>query len=161
MATLFGQPSECSNAGGRLIPINVGSSQPVQPLTLSLSYDGVQFDTKKIGVAVQVRANQQIAAQFQNALNNLIYVTPFGDKPGQIDISFISNRVCGDTWGSGYEVIQHYFDHRLMPDANKAPATVVVGSGTFSAYLVGLQFSAESSGMQLTRGTLTFRGWPK
>ena len=88
-------------------------------------------------------------------------MTPFGDKPGTINISFVANRICDQPNNSGYRVIQHYLDYRLLPDANKSPATVVVGSGVFTSYLVGMTFDAESSGLQLSRGTLVFRGWPR
>jgi hypothetical protein len=152
--------SSCAGVGGRLISIKVDKPAP---MTIALSYDDGSVDIAKIGVAVEVSVSQQIAAQFQNALNDAIFVTPFGDSPGEIRISFIANRMCEDDGtSSGFNVIQHYLDRRLLPKKNKKAASVTIGSGTFRSFLVGMtKEGASSDRIPLIRGTLIFRGWPE
>jgi hypothetical protein len=165
----------CSGANGRLIRVN---AQVALPLTLSLSYPsttggttegvpGTQLNNSgqtvlsQIGVVTRLRASQEVAAQFQNALTDVIYITPFGDKPGTIELTFVANRSCDGSNGAGLGVIQHYLDRRLMPLANKRPATIIIGPGVFRSYLISMVIDAESSGVQLVQGTLVFRGWPQ
>lgn len=159
--------SPCSGVNGRLIEVQ---AQMALPLTLGLSYgefdqgtlDVIQqsVQLQQIGVVTKVQVSQEIAAQFQNTLNDSIFITPFGDKPGQINLTFVANRKCNGT-AQTTDVIQHYLDRRLQPGANLLPALVVIGSGTFRSYLVGMQLAADASGVQLVQGTLVFRGWPQ
>ena len=155
--------SLCAGGGGRLI--RIGNVQQAASLSLSLGYNNQdneveQIDLVKLGVAIGVQADQRVQAQFQNALSDAIFVTPFGDAPGQIRVTFIANRRCRGTSQSGFEVIQHYMDRRLLPGANKFPALVSIGPGSFRAFLTGLVVSGNSSDTPVIQGTLTFTAWP-
>lgn len=166
--------------GGRLVAME--TSQAI-PLVLSLKYtegyelvQGTGINSGqliirpqevliKLGVATAVAAEQMIAAQFQKAMDDAIYVTPFGDSVGSVSITFIANRLCAaagtdDVDTSGFDVIQHYLDRRLQTNKNKLPATIVIGSGTFRGFLVALGFNGRSGDLPLTEGTLHFKAWP-
>jgi len=179
MAAVIG----CPGGGGRLIAVE---SDTAVPITVALSYvanedptyidpgawispptqssggssiEYVEENLVRLGVMTNIRASQQIAAQFQNALSDIIYVTPFGDVPGEVQITFIANRKCDDQINS-FNVIQHYLDRRLLPDKNKLPARITIGSAVFTAYLVALNVDAVYSDIPIVRGTLGFRAWP-
>lgn len=145
----------CTGGGGRVIGID---AQQAIPLTLSIGDD----DLAELGVAVSVQAAQSIAAQFQNALNNSIFVTPFGDIPGEIRIGFIANRKCDKQNESGFNFIQYYLDRRLLPDRNRVATTVVVGSGAFRSFLTGMSLNTSAGqNVPIVEGTLIFKGWPE
>ena len=168
--------SGCEGVNGRLIGVE---AQYAMPLSLGLSYGGTvgsfggfssfganasnsqQGLLNQIGVVIAVQASMEIAAQLQNALNDIIYITPFGDKPGTIQITFLANRVCNGGTSSTLGVIEHYLQYRLLPDQNRSPATIVIGGGAFRSFLFGMQLDAQSAGEQLVRGVLLFRGWPE
>lgn len=154
----------CPGEGGRLIYANVRNSAP---LTLAVSYsaqggDPDPSDLVRLGVVTHVRARQAVAAQFQNALNDLIFITPFGDLPGDVAISFLANNRCDDssTGRTPFGAIQEYFDRRLLPSANKLPAIIVIGSGTFKGYLTGLSIDAASQDIPMVSAALLFKAWP-
>jgi len=160
MTTLI--ESRCPGYSGRLIPITTDQALPAL-LEATLRYEDAP-DTNlltRIGVATKLEVSQQIAAQFQNALTDVIYVTPFGDKADSISLTFISNRECL-SGSSDLRILDHYLNYRLRPGGSEAtalPATITIGSAGFRAYLVGLALSA-SSADQMISGTLVFRGWP-
>ncbi len=115
----------------------------------------------KLGVATGVQAEQSVAAQFQKAMDDAVYITPFGDTVGDVKITFIANPLCGSGANvNGFDVIQHYLDRRLQTNKNKLPATIVIGSGTFRGFLVGLLFNGRSGELPLSEGTLLFKAWP-
>lgn len=186
MATVVG----CAGGGGRLIAVGAQQAVPLvlslsyaqeadtptivgagfggsDPFTTSFlnqntsQNTGVREELIRLGVATSVQAQQSIAAQFQNALNDSIFVTPFGDLPGEVRIAFIANRKCNDFSDTSFDVIQHYLDRRLLPNKNKLPATVVVGSGAFRGYLIGLSIGANAQDTPIVQGTLVFKAWPK
>jgi len=153
----------CAGGGGRLI--RIGNVQQAAALSLSLGYNNRDnelepVDLVKLGVAIGVQADQRVQAQFQNALSDAIFVTPFGDAPGQIRITFVANRRCRGTQQSGFDVIQHYFDRRLQPGVNKFPAVVSIGPGSFRAFLTNLLISGNTSDIPVIQGTLVFTAWP-
>lgn len=172
MATVIG----CSGGGGRLIAINTTSATP---LALSLKYtedinlqvvnnlpaDGTTITLVQtiipLGIATSVNCTQAVVAQFQKALDTAIYITPFGDAVGNAQIKFIANRKCDDgAEVNGFDVIQHYLERRLLTTKNKLPATLVIGSGTFQGFLMGLLLNGMAGDIPVVEGTLQFRAWP-
>ena len=77
----------CTSGGGRLI--RATNVQSAAPLIVLLNGSPIPFN---LGVVSGVQATAQVAAQFMNAFNGNIYVTPFGDTPGNAAIQFILNR---------------------------------------------------------------------
>ena len=114
-----------------------------------------------IGLVTGVSAKQGVISQVQNALTNAIYVTPFGDGPGDIAITFISNRDCLDDQTSTVAVIQHYLQHRLLPTRNRRGVLVAIGTSVFRGFLLGLDFDAQGGELPIRRGTLLFKAWPR
>jgi len=152
--------SVCAVSGGRLIKVGVGSR--IAPLYLAVQYDGQNWptDLSAIGVAVGAELKQAVQAQFQNAMNANIFITPFGDIPGEITISFIANTMCDDPTQSGFGLIDHYLTHRLLPTKNKVPATISIAGAAFRAFLTAMQLSGSTSDTPIVTGTLRFAGWP-
>ena len=161
----------CAGVGGRLI--DLGEIDAVAPLSLGLAYDNgdVEIDLVEIGVTIGVQAQQQVQAQIQPAIGGTVFVTPFGDAPGVVQIAFIANKECEDEFaGQGISVIQHYFNRRAIPRqaggvpigpaAGGLPAIIVIGNNTFRAFLTGLQLSASTSDTPLIQGSLIFTAWP-
>ncbi len=175
MATVIG----CPGGGGRLIALD---TQTAAPMALSLTYtedsslflfdqqnpffnSGTVLNTNetliRLGIATAVQCSQQVIAQFQKALDTAIYITPFGDAVGDAQIKFIANRKCDNSADvSGFDVIQHYMDRRLLTTRNKLPCTLVIGSGTFKGFLVGLLINGQSGDVPVVEGTLQFKVWP-
>jgi len=159
MATVVG----CSGGAGRIIAID---SQEATTLTVGLSYAGgddaeATEDLVRLGIVTQVQAAQNIAAQFQNALTDAIYVTPFGDLPGTVRVSFVTNRTCNKDEEVPLDAIQHYLNRRLLPGRNLVAATITIGSGTFRGYLVALLINGSSQGTPIVNSTLVFKAWPQ
>ncbi len=130
------------------IPGNTGAGQ-----------GGVE-DMTKLGIAVGIEASQSVAAQFQNALTDTIYVVPFGDKVGEVRIKFITGRLCDSDAGDAFGAIQHYLDRRILPSKNRAPVLIAMGPAVFRGHLTGLSVGAQSSDF-LTQATLIFNAWPQ
>lgn len=115
----------------------------------------------RLGIATSVTCAQKVVAQFQKALNTAIYITPFGDDVGMAAIKFIANNRCDNGVDvSGFDVIQHYLDRRLLTTGNKLPCTLAIGSGTFQGFLVGLEVNGTSGDIPVIEGTLRFAVWP-
>lgn len=113
-----------------------------------------------LGLVTQVSAQQSVIAQVQNALTNAIFVTPFGDSPGDIRIAFISNRLCKDGQDDTVAGIKHYLDHRLLPTRNRGHAIIVIGTAVFRGHLLGLDFNGQGGEMPMRACTLLFKAWP-
>lgn len=168
MATVLG----CGANTGRLI---ARSENYVAPLTMAIQYEsGSQAVVGDIGVAVGVQVSMEILAQFRNALSSAIYVTPFGDRPGSIAVTFIANEEECGTSGSGANnanlgVLDHYITNRLLPNVNnglssgsgRLPATVSIGGAAFRAFLTGVSLDGSAQDVPLIRGTLKFTAWPQ
>ena len=168
----------CANRNGQLIKARASSALP---LSLQLSYDPpsqtivvpssggfilpppavspAKNVLVSVGVVLRVRVSQSVSAQFQAALSEVVYITPFGDDIGSIELTFAANRNCGAGPGA-VAMISHYIEHRLLPTVRRA-ATVVIGDSAFRSYLIGMTLDSASEGTQLIQGTLMFKGWPK
>lgn len=178
----------CSTGGGRMIAINTPQAIPLA-LSLSylqgtttattvfgtlasegttelLEAAGINTENATIqplttlGIITRISARQSVIAQVQNALNNAIFVTPFGDQAGDISISFISNRICDTPQDDTVAGIQHYLDHRLLPTRNRGHAIIVIGTAVFRGHLISLDFNGEGGEMPIRACTLLFKAWP-
>lgn len=147
----------CAGGGGRLI--RVGNVQQAAPLSISLAYGEDDIDLIRLGVATSVQADQRVLAQFQNTLGDAIFVTPFGDAPGQIRVGFVANTRCNEA-SSGVEVLQHYLDRRLQPGNSNVAAIITIGASPFRAFLTNLLLNGNTSDVPVIQGTLVFTAWP-
>lgn len=174
----------CSEARGRLIAI---SSKFSAPLSIALgtprlgggvagigtSINRVQFENMlNLGVATSITASQNVAAQFQNAFNDAIYVTPFGDTPGEVHLSFIINAKCNTNDGNSAhlntqpasdkkqtgQAIEYYLKNRLSPYRSR-PLVIVIGPMTLKGYLIGLQVPYQAQSFPIAQAVLSFKAW--
>lgn len=145
----------CEGSPGRSIPVLIPNG--VAPLVFSV--DG---DVLDLGVTTRVDASQQVAAQFQPSLNDAIFVTPFGDQPGRIGITFVANRECLEPANENLAVIEYYLANRILPTENKVPLIITIGSSTFRGYVTALQLGAQApvAGSPLVQGSIIFTAWP-
>jgi hypothetical protein len=146
-----------------MIAVKTGSVAPI-----GVTFDGSQL--QNLGLCTRLQVHQSVIAQFQNTLGNYIYITPFGDKPGDIAFSFIVNRAC-ESSAATLNAIDFYIQRRLQPTylsningtfawGQTAPITVAVGSLTMRGFVVGLDIDGTTEGSVIVQATLRMTGWP-
>jgi hypothetical protein len=161
MAVIAGD--NCLSREGSLIPVTRSDAAPA-PLLLGFAQWGQSpVQLQSLGVLTQFATTQQVAAQFQNTLGGLIFVTPFGDAPGAAELTFLANRKCRDSFvGAGVPLLKYYKDWRLQPqkEATKYPAIVAVGDVTFRAFITGMSLGAATSAeSSIIQGKLQLTLW--
>jgi hypothetical protein len=141
---------------------------------LTITFDGLTIEP--LGLCTDIDVSQAVAAQFQNTFDDTIFVTPFGDGPGDINISFIMNPQCfgagnyRNALDSDDGAVQFYFKNRLLPTRIPAvvtqpivfrtsPVIVAVGRATFKGYVVGLRIAGRSADF-LINVVLSLKAWP-
>lgn len=172
MASLF----SCSGTPGKLISL---PPQTVAPMSITIDAQyrmpqtGVVFDfvhLTTLGLCTNVDIQQSVAAQFQNTFDNTIYVTPFGDLPGTVTISFLINPSCSSTPGFSGSVINDYFVNRLQtsyytagPTLHRSPNIwLTIGAlnpVSLYGYIIGLQLRGTSASSIMIEGVLTMKAW--
>ena len=161
MATVT--PDTCNSPIGRVVAVKTGAVAP-----LALTFDGKPL--QNMGLCTRLAVSQSVIAQFQNTFESYIYVVPFGDKPGDIAISFIINQDC-DTTKSALNVVDYYIKNRLLPTVRRqtngawlvrktAPITVAIGSLTLRGFVTALTLEAVTDGGVIVGATLRMTGWP-
>lgn len=158
----------CSSAGSiirgaartdsaALLALSLGSSSG-----RSTELYGVQGSSGRVsglGIATSVRVRQNVLAQFQNTLSNSVYVVPFGDGVGDLQVTFLANPQCGATNNSSLSNIwNHYKTNRLQPKQTR-PARLSVGPVTLTGHLIGFVIDAQGSSTGMVQGTLVFKAW--
>lgn len=144
----------CAGVGGRLIELDSGNA--IAPLTI----DAGGIDIEEFGVMIGIEMRQEVQAQFQPSLDDAIYVTPFGDSPGVIALTYIANNDCEEDGDDALanKFLSSYVDDRLRP--NKDPAVeVTVGGQTFRGFVTGMQFNGTTSDTPIIQGTLILTAW--
>jgi hypothetical protein len=122
------------------------------------------------GLCLGVSIDQKVAAQFQNTLDNAIYITPFGDLPGDVALKFLLNPACGATTSQAENFLSEYYFFRLRPSyytgpgvINRSPNVLVsIGSSqitNFYGYVVGCQLTASTGSSVLIEGTMIIKAW--
>lgn len=155
----------CSSVGGRLI--RLGNTSGVLPLSIGIQFPDAPTQLVDIGVTDGLSLGQSVQAQFQNALDDTIFVTPFGDAVGTIRLSFIANnQICEDgviITSSGLSLIKTYLDKRLSPrsEQSKRPVIVSVGDDAFYAYLTSMALQTRAEELATVSGYLEFKAWPQ
>lgn len=162
MATVT--PTTCASPLGRMIAIRTGSVAPI-----SVTFDGQPL--QNMGLCTRLAVNQSVIAQFQNTFDSFIYITPFGDKPGDIAMTFIVNRAC-DSAQETLNAIDFYVRRRLLPThlvalgnntaqwEQSTPIIIAVGSLTLRGFVVGLDIEGTTENTAIIQATLRMTGWP-
>lgn len=162
MATVT--PTTCASPLGRMTAIKTGSVAPI-----AVTFDGKPL--QNMGLCTKLGVHQSVIAQFQVTLGNYIYITPFGDKPGDIALSFIVNRSC-DSSQETLNAIDFYVKNRLQPTQLKvinnayytvrsAPIRVAIGSLALRGFVVGLDIDGTTESAAIIQATLRMTGWPE
>jgi hypothetical protein len=127
------------------------------PGTLTVAVDGSEL--KELGLVTRIEVNQNVAAQFKITFGSNIYVVPFGDKPGDIAISFIANPECSST-STGLSSIEYYLRNRLRASTGSLQI-VSVGDIVFVGSIVGCRIvgDAEQSS-PMVKCQLLLKAWP-
>jgi hypothetical protein len=146
-----------------MIAIRTGSVAPI-----GVTFDGQPL--QNMGLCTRLSVHQSVIAQFQNTFDSYIYITPFGDKPGEIAFTFIVNREC-DGAQDVLNAIDFYIRRRLLPThlsvqnntlvwAQTAPIIVAVGSLTMRGFVTGLDIDGTTENTVIIQATLRMTGWP-
>ena len=166
MATVT--PTTCASPLGRIIAIRAGS---VAPISVTMTINGVKQELQSLGLCTRLAVSQSVIAQFQNTFDSFIYITPFGDKPGDIALTFIVNKAC-DSAQETLNAIDFYVRQRLLPTGfylnssgvsvlqKNFPIIVAVGSLTLRGFVVGLDIQGTTEGSAIVQATLRMTGWP-
>jgi hypothetical protein len=168
----------CSSALGRVSVYTTSAPAPVvvtfdYPTQLTsggaISWTPNPQPLRTIGLATGLRLGQEVAAQFQPAFDATVYVTPFGDMPGIVEIDFLANKSCEES-ADGLDIIEHYLRMRLLPtEITTFPTlavkhtprqTITVGRSAFTGYVTKLDYTAQTQDAVSIGAKLTMRAWP-
>ena len=156
-------PNTCGSPLGRMVAVRAPNAAPV-----SVTFDGI--NPQSLGLCTQLLIDQQVIAQFQNTFDDYIYITPFGDKPGAIVLSFIINKSCPETVAA-FNAIDFYVQRRLRPSYlgvsnntvvlfQSTPIIVAINSLTLRGFVTGLKVDASTAQWALVSAQLLMTGWP-
>lgn len=156
-------PNVCGSPLGRMVAVRVPNAAPV-----AVTFDGI--NPQNLGLCTQLLIDQKVIAQFQNTFDNYIYITPFGDKPGDIVLSFIINKNCDDSVAT-FNAIDFYVQRRLQPSYlgvssgtlvifQTLPIIVAINSLTLRGFVTALKVDASTSQGALVSAQLFMTGWP-
>lgn len=140
---------------GRLVV--VAATNP-KAISLYLDIGGAQAN----GVMTRLDVDQSVAYQAQPSLDRAVYVIPFGDNVGQMQIGLILNSSCGEDAGSadrGVDQFISYYEEKRLSPTNPVPGQLTVGKKTFLGYAVGFKLALASESGYLAQGTLQFISW--
>jgi hypothetical protein len=168
----------CSSALGRLsvytttapAPVVVTFDYPTQTSSSNaVTWTANPQPLRTIGLATGLRLGQEVAAQFQPAFDASIYVTPFGDLPGAVEIDFLANRNCDES-NEALDIIQQYLRMRLLPtEITSYPTfqirhtprqTITIGRSAFTGYITKLDFTAQTQDAISIGARLSMKAWP-
>ncbi len=114
---------------------------------------------QQTGIVTSLSIDGSVAAQFQPSLNGAVYVTPFGDNIGSMDVNMILNSSCEDSDGdTPSKFLDNYAQNRLNP-SNPTPANLVIGRKAFTGYAIGFRLLANSENGHIIQGQLKFAAW--
>jgi len=167
--------STCASPLGRMVAVKFGS---VAPLSVIMQQQDLRtgkwhdVSLQSLGLCTRLEVNQSVIAQFQNTFGSFVYITPFGDKPGDIRITFITNSLC-DKSADALGAIDFYVKNRLMPtqlvggpgayvvQQKTAPITVAIVTLTLYGFITGLDINGSTEGSAIVVTRLSMTGWPK
>ena len=102
------------------------------------------------GTIIQsITYGQQSLAQFQQSLDNVIYVYSFGEQMGQLTVNGLAfPRQCNTQINGIDELMNFYKQNRISN--NLADIKISIGTGTIVGYLVGMSLNTfdPASGVQ-------------
>jgi hypothetical protein len=112
-------------------------------------------------IATSVVIDHTVAAQVSLSLSNDVFITPFGDNPSTLLVSFILNgKDCDAPESSVQTFLNGYHQAKLGPYQNKYPRLFVVGGAAYEGYIIGCKANANTDGGQrMYMGSLSAIVW--
>jgi len=165
----------CSNTIGRM---TVVKSNNVAPLSITLTDAfGVPQSIASFGLCLGLSNDNAVNAQFQNTFSDSIYVTPFGDAPGTVALTFLLNPWCDPNFTQSPTAIDAYLNNRLKPTSVQStiladgtiqstismsvPTIVSIGGKlNLIGFIVGLSLNGTTSSGVMIQARLLMRAWP-
>lgn len=125
---------------------------------LSLSVDG-EPDINTLGAIVSVRAAENVLVQIQNTFGSGIVITPFGDRPGSLEVTVLNGRACDGTGEpADLSAFNYYRQHRFH--GGRPPIISLGPDIRMRGFLYGCSLGATSE-QPLPSVVLTFTAWPE
>jgi hypothetical protein len=137
---------------GRAVAIAADSPRP---FILDIGSDFIDC------IATSVAIDHSVAAQVSLSLANSVYITPFGDNPSSLLVSFILNgKDCQSSESAVESFLASYHQAKLGPTQNTYPRLFIVGGAAYEGYLIGCKASANTDGGQrMYMGSLSAIVW--
>jgi len=112
-------------------------------------------------IATSVGLDQSVSAQISTTLGNQVFVTPFGDNPSMLSVSFILNgKNCTDPETAVESFLSAYQSTKVGPSQNKYPKMFIIGGAAYDGYIVSARLNASSDGgSRMLLGTLSAVVW--
>ncbi len=111
------------------------------------------------GIVTSLSVDGSVAAQFQPSLNRTVYLTPFGDNVGSLDINMILNSSCTDTAGDTPSLFLDSYEQSRLSPSNPTPANLIIGRKAFTGYAIAFKLTASSENGHIIQGQLKFAAW--
>jgi len=165
----------CSNNIGRM---TIVKSNNVAPLSITFTdVFGVPKPITSFGLCLGLVNNNAVNAQFQNTFSDSIYVTPFGDAPGDVALSFLMNPWCDPNFSQSPTAIDAYLNNRLKPTSVQStvladgtiqstismsvPTIVSIGGKiNLIGFIVGLTINGTTTSGVMIQARLLMKAWP-
>lgn len=143
--------------GGVLKIPNTCADSPDAPTIKVANMEGVG-GIAYTGFMLQLHTNHQ----FLHALDEFIYVFPFGDRVGELTltgITFLGGGKCADDSGEGIcGIYKYYIANRLTPSTGKTPTLITIGgcSPPLLGFLTGLRMETVRPELPIVQWVLRF-----
>lgn len=118
------------------------------------------------GISTGVQVGQRVAAQMQVTLDQSLFVTAFGDDPGQMRVTMVHGMQCGAGNGGGtssvidsvQQALAWYRTNKLQ-GSNLNPITLAIGASVFKGYVMGFELDAQAAEGGMVRSQLSLAAW--
>ncbi len=158
--------------------MTVVKSNNVAPLSITFTdVFGVPQPIASFGLCLNVNSDNAVNAQFQNTFSDSIYVTPFGDAPGNTVLTFLMNPWCDPNFSQSPTAIDAYLNNRLKPTSVQStvlangdivstitmsvPIIVSIGGKlNLIGFIVGLSLSGTTTSGVMIQARLIMKTWP-
>lgn len=123
------------------------------PLTVRVNNSSDYFKT--LGPVISVKGSRSIIAQLQNTFGWELYITPFGEKPGTLEITVLSAEECGSSDQVSGDFINFFNRHMFR---GGRPSTIAIGRGALRGIMFGQSFGIDEKTRYATV-TFTYVVW--
>lgn len=146
-------------------PLHISFSEPRAGSGTVLGGSSVQSGLRSLGPVISVSAKESVILQLQNAFDNTLNITPFGDRPGTMDVTVLgvkapecqSDGSYVDDTPVNLETLRYYERYRYADGG--PPITITIGDDyVLDSVLAGVTMSFDGQS-RLPTFVLTFAIW--